>query len=280
MNCARMMRFLYRVLLVFLLLFTMPPAEGAKATEETRATFPAVLMYHDIKILPLNKFDVTREDFSAQLDWLQKNGYRTLSLQEFVDGVKKQSFPEKSVLITFDDGYEGVYFLAAPELRKRKMHATFFIIPEAVNTVLEGYPYVTGLELQELADDPLFSIGSHTMTHPFLTQIGSRERMEEMVRSKDYLEKLTGGPVPALAYPYGDYDGAVIAALKAAGYQAGFAVNDRGTANEPARYSIPRIYMGMELGLDNQRLFRKFVKDYKKMPKEAFAERFGALRGR
>jgi len=273
-----MMQYLYRVLFVFLLVFTIPSAEGAKAVEETRAMFPAVLMYHDIKILPLNKFDVTKEDFCAQLDWLQKKGYRTLSLQEFMDGVKQQSFPEKSVLITFDDGYEGIYFLAVPELRKRQMHATFFIIPDAVNTVLQGYPYVTGKELQEMADDPLFSIGSHTMTHPFLTRIGPQERAEELARSKDYLEKLTGGPVPALAYPYGDYDGAVIAALKEAGYQAGFAVDDRGTANEPAHYSIPRIYMGMELGRNNQRLFRKYVKAYKKMPKEAFAERFGMLR--
>ena len=266
---------LYCMLLCFLLFFTMPLAEAAKASTETRAAFPAVLMYHDIKIRPLNNFDVTREDFCAQLDWLKQKGYRTLSMEEFIDGMSKQSFPKKSVLITFDDGYEGIYLLAAPELRKRNMRATFFIFPKAIDTALKGYPYLTLKELKELAADPLFSIGSHTTSHPYLTQISPQEKKKELSDSKAYLEKLTGKPVTALAYPYGDYDASVIAVLKEAGYKAGFAVNDRGTANEPARYSIPRIYMGMVLGENRQKLFKQYVREYKKMPEEAFAERFG-----
>ena len=280
MSCMKKIQCLYRLLLFFLFIFTMPLAEATKTPIETRAAFPAVLMYHDIKIRPVNMFDVTREDFCAQLDWLKKKGYRTLSLEEFTNGISKQSFPKKSILITFDDGYEGIYLHAAPELRKRNMCATFFIIPETVDTALKGYPYVTMKELKELAADPLFSIGSHTMSHPYLTQINQQEKMKELSRSKAYLENLTGKPVPALAYPYGDYDALVITGLKAAGYKAGFAVNDRGTANEPARYSIPRIYMGMELGSNNQKLFKQYVQEYKKMPEEAFAERFGEMQER
>jgi len=263
--------------LLLLLFFALPLTVCAKSPEENRAAFPVVLMYHDIKTEPLNTFDVTRDDFSAQLDWLREKGYRTLSMDEFVFGVKKQSFPEKSVLITFDDGYEGICLHAAPELRKRNMRATFFIITETINKALEGYPYISMKQLTELAADPLFSIGSHTMRHPFLTRLSPQEQLEELTRSKTKLENLTGRPVLALAYPYGDYDASVIAALKESGYLAGFAVNDRGMANEPARYSIPRIYMGMELGKNHQQLFKKYVKAYKKMPKEAFAERFNVI---
>ena len=263
--------------LLLLLFFALPLTVSAKAPEENRASFPVVLMYHDIKTKPLNTFDVTRDDFSAQLDWLREKGYRTLSMEEFVSGIKKQSFPEKSVLITFDDGYEGICLHAAPELRKRNMHATFFIITESIDKALEGYPYITMQQLTELAADPLFSIGSHTMRHPFLTRLSPQEKIEELTRSKIKLETLTGRPVLALAYPYGDYDASVIAALKESGYLAGFAVNDRGMGNAPARYSIPRIYMGMELGKNNQKLFKKYVKAYKKMPKEAFAERFAVI---
>ena len=263
--------------LLLLLFFALPLTVCAKSPEENRAAFPVVLMYHDIKTEPLNTFDVTRDDFSAQLDWLREKGYRTLSMDEFVFGVKKQSFPEKSVLITFDDGYEGICLHAAPELRKRNMRATFFIITETINKALEGYPYISMKQLTELAADPLFSIGSHTMRHPFLSRLSPQEQLEELTRSKTKLENLTGRPVLALAYPYGDYDASVIAALKESGYLAGFAVNDRGMANEPARYSIPRIYMGMELGKNHQQLFKKYVKAYKKMPKEAFAERFNVI---
>lgn len=89
-------RCLYCMLLCFLFFFTMPLAEAAKASTETRAAFPAVLMYHDIKTRPLNNFDVTREDFCAQLDWLKQKGYRTLSMEEFIDGMSKQSFPKRA----------------------------------------------------------------------------------------------------------------------------------------------------------------------------------------
>jgi len=276
MSYITIIRRLHRMVLLLLFL-AMPLAVCAKSPEENRAAFPVVLMYHDIKAEPLNTFDVTRDDFSAQLDWLREKGYSTLSMEDFVSGVKKQSFPEKSVLITFDDGYKGIYLYAAPELRKRNMHATFFIITETIDKALEGYPYITMKQLTELAEDPLFSIGSHTMRHPFLTRLSPQEQIEELTRSKTKLETLTGRPVLALAYPYGDYDASVIAALKESGYLAGFAVNDRGMANEPARYSIPRIYMGMELGRNNQKLFKKYVKAYKKMPKEAFAERFAMI---
>lgn len=63
-------RCLYCMLLCFLF-FTMPLAEAAKASTETRAAFPAVLMYHDIKTRPLNNFDVTREDFAPS--WTGSN---------------------------------------------------------------------------------------------------------------------------------------------------------------------------------------------------------------
>ncbi len=249
-----------------------------EAATEDRSYFPPVIMYHDIKLFALNKFDVTIKDFVEQIKWLQKNGYETLSMDEFIETVESgKKFPSNTVLITFDDGYQGAGLYAARELRDRGMHATFFINPNLIGTALEGYPYMTEAEVKTLASSECFSLESHTMSHPHLDQLSAEELKAELEESKAALEKLTGRTVRAIAYPYGDYDQAVIDASKAAGYEVGFAVNDRGLFDREARWSVPRIYMGLEVCADHQKLFKQFVRNYKKMLPEAFAERWQPL---
>ncbi len=242
---------------------------------EHRSDFPPVLMYHDVRETALNYFDVTTEDFAAQLDRLQADGYKTLSMEEFVAIVQAgEKFPRKSVLITFDDGYRGVYERALPELIKRGMKATFFIITDALDVRDGEYPYITKEELKEMAACPLVSIGSHTRSHAHLEQIDSRQQQEEIAVSRELLEQWTGRKIEALAFPYGGYDKSVIEAVRAAGYGVSFAVQDRGLLHEKARYSIPRIYVGWELGKNHLDTFADYVARYKKMPAELFVERW------
>ena len=243
--------------------------------EENRAFFPPVLMYHDIKTTPQNNFDVLVEDFGEQLDWLKQEGYETLSIEEFISHVKNQeSFPEKSVLITFDDGYNGIYNYAMPELKKRGMKATFFITSSMIGVLTTTYPHVTEEELKLMAADELFSIGSHTVSHLHLDELSPEERDYELTESKSAIEELIGKKVVAIAYPYGNYDEEVIKAVKNSGYEIAFAVQDKGLCNEAAHYSIPRINMGLDLAKDDQKLFKEYVQNYKNMPEEAFTERW------
>ncbi len=238
---------------------------------EDRTCFPPVLMYHDVKEVPDNYFDVSVEDFRANLDWLQENGYRTLSMEEYTEIVRQgKPFPKKSLLITFDDGYRGIYDFAAPELSKRGMKATFFIITH----MLGDYMYITKDELKEMAANPLFSFGSHTLTHPHLEQLEAEGKFQEIDLSRRELSELTGRQIDSIGYPYGAYDKYVIKAARAAGYTLGFAVQDRGMLHEPARYSIPRIFMGLELGKDHLDLFAKYLRSYKKMPAALFGDRW------
>ena len=247
--------------------------------EENRAYFPPVLMYHDIKIKPLNKFDVTVEDFCAQLDFLKENEYITLSIEDFISYLEeKKVFPEKSILITFDDGYNGIYNYAVPELKKRNMKATCFITTETVGKIDGAYPHITEQELKEISSSENFSIGSHTLTHSHLDKLNNEEKINEIKNSKEILEKITCKKIQALAYPYGDYDEEVIEAVKKSGYKIAFAVQDRGLFNNPARWSIPRISMGMALSENNLKLFKDFIKNYKNMPQEAFIERWEMLK--
>ena len=243
---------------------------------ENRAYFPPVLMYHELKPTPLNEFDTTPEAFASQLDWLKDNGYNTLSLEEFISYTQKgEAFPEKSVMITFDDGYCGIYDYAFPALKKRGMKATFFITASTVGGV-EGtkYPHITYAQLAEMANDGNMSIGSHTISHFRMTDLTNDALKIEAEKSKQILENFTGIKIRAIAYPEGYYNGEVIDVVKEAGYEIAFAVQDRGLCGHEARYSIPRIYTGLELAENDNALFKEFVKNYRDMPANAFKERW------
>ena len=252
--------------------------EKTEKIEENRAYFPPVLMYHDIKIKARDKFDVLIEDFCAQLDWLKENNYKTLSMEEFVSYVKNQKkFPEKSILITFDDGYSGIFNHAVAELKKHEMEATFFIHTNLIGVFDTRYAHITEKQLAALAKDKLFSIESHSLSHSKLLDMGDETLEDELEDSKEFLEKITGKKVLAFAYPYGEYNEEIINEVKEAGYEVAFAVDNGPLCNQPARFSIPRIYMGLDLCENNQELFKNYVQNYKNMPPEAFAERYQPL---
>ena len=263
---------------IFLSLFLIFIFSSCLLAEENRAYFPPVIMYHDIKTEAHDEFDVLLEDFCAQLDWLKENNYETLSMEDFVAIIKAgKDFPEKSILLTFDDGYSGVSNYAVSEIAKRKMKATFFIITDMLGVFSTRYAHVTPKQLKEIAGNELFSIGSHSLSHPHLDDLDDEKLEDQLEDSKEYLEKLTGRKVLAFAYPYGEYDEEIIDEVIDAGYEAAFAVKNGDLCNHPARYTIPRIYMGLKLCENNQELFKEYVRNYKNMPPEAFAERFQPL---
>jgi len=268
------------LVMIFTLFFTNH-AYGETPPPLTRSNFTPVLMYHDIRMQVSNDFDVSTEDFEKQLDWLAANDYKTLSLDEYIDcALNKKKFPKKSVLITFDDGYSGIYKYAVPELRKRNMHAVFFVIRDLLGTELPPdehtakYDYITREQVKTLSQDPLFSIGSHTNTHSMPHQLSLLQLANEYFESKKSIEDLTGKPCKAFAFPVGYYDKDLLRLVKKADYVLAFSVSDLGLLDQEARYSIPRIYMGVVMGQKNMKLFKYSLENYHKLPKKIFAERF------
>ena len=233
--------------------------------------FPTVLMYHDVKAVPVNGFDVSARAFCEQLDYLKNEGYITLSLEDFTKCLESGDFPAKSIIITFDDGYRGVYIHAVPELRKRGMKAALFLVPATIGRLDTGYPHITAQELKDIAGDSLFSIGSHGMTHPNLEELSREERLAELRDSRYALENMTGRKIDVFAYPYGNYNAEIAADVSSSGYAAAFAVDERGISDVPERFRIPRIYMGTSVTLAD---FADFLEH---TPAEAFAERFADL---
>ena len=109
---------------------------------------------------------------------------------------------------TFDDGYDSHIHIAAPLLAEREFLGTFFII--AGNVLWDEWR-------QEVV--PLgHEIGSHTMTHPDLTQLPFNQAQQEIVQSKATIEANIPGPCLTFAYPGGIYNSTVETMVKNAGY--------------------------------------------------------------
>ena len=85
---------MHKLLVMALLLVTLLTLKVSEAAvQENRAYFPPIIMYHDVKLMPQNNFDVTLKDFRKQLKWLKTNGYKTLSMDEFIDIFKSETGP-------------------------------------------------------------------------------------------------------------------------------------------------------------------------------------------
>jgi len=116
------------------------------------------------------------------------------------------------VSITFDDGLESVYSLAFPELDSMGVTATVFVISDLVGKTHDGRSVMNGRMLNLLRSKG-WEIGSHTLTHPNLTQISPSHLITELKDSKKCLEEIISAKVVSFAYPFGAYDNMVKAAV-------------------------------------------------------------------
>jgi peptidoglycan/xylan/chitin deacetylase (PgdA/CDA1 family) len=145
---------------------------------------------------------------------LHENGYRTLTLLEAVDYLRHgRLFPDRSFVITFDDGYQRLYAEAVAVLQNYGMYATVFLTvgeaPSAESAgrlpALGGRSMLSWREIREMSKTG-FSFGAHTLTHPDLTHLPVERIETEICRSKEIIEDALGDPVRCFAYPYGRYD--------------------------------------------------------------------------
>lgn len=193
------------------------------AAAEPRA---AILCFHEVEEHPHTRFAMPKSEFLRQIDFLQKSGYSFVTMQQLADHLSgERPLPDKSVVLTFDDGWKCTYTEVFPELRKRGIPFTLFIYPKFVT----GYGHsLSWREVREMSEAGV-EIESHTMTHPFLSRRYHRNMTDdhyaewldrELSGSRRLIRKHTGVPVRFLAYPYGDYDSHVASAALRAGYTA------------------------------------------------------------
>lgn len=217
---------------------------------------PRVLMYHSIDDFG-SPISVSPAQFAAQMDHLVAAGYTTWTASRFVDAVRDgQKFPKKLAVLTFDDGYLNNVTHALPILEQRGLCATVFMVTDndgaapqwgerdldRIRTQIdEDFPgsadekreieasvmatmtekIATWDELQGAPSRGL-EVLSHTRTHAYLDAASDDELKDELVTSREELERRGFGASNSLAWPYGKYNEKAMKAAEAAGYRGAF----------------------------------------------------------
>lgn len=228
-------------------------AQGGRKLMDSPNPAPpiSVLMYHQVGRFAeptqhRSSFcDVRR--FRAQMGLLKTLGYRVVSLREAQAALfEGQPLAGRSVVLSFDDGYENFAEHALPVMAEFGYPSVLFAVSGLLGQPArwlssggQDSPLMSAQQLRQLRSAQV-EIGSHTVSHPRLSQLGATEATREIADSKAALEQSLGEAVDFFAYPYGDYNPAVRDAVERAGYQAAVTCS-RGLANTaPNPFEIPR----------------------------------------
>lgn len=216
-----------------------------------------VLLYHALTEAPqlgLGPVHVPARAFEEQMGWLAREGYHAILPAELVESLAgRRGLEARSVLVTFDDGFRSCLRLAAPALARHGFAAALFLATDAVGRAShQELPGFRGSALPA-GDPPLgweevaalaragWEIEAHGCSHVSLCDLSGETLRHEIEGSRTAIEQRLGRPVQFFAYPFGDWDRRVLAAVRAAGYSAAFgARGGRAGASVPP-YRLPRI---------------------------------------
>ena len=195
------------VAFIFAIIFFLPEPEG----------FP-ILEYHQVTDGELDPdfeiYNVPPADFAAQLDYLQAEGYTTITLKEFMHAVRGyKNLPEKPIVLTFDDGYSDNYKEMLPILEAHGMKAVIYVITNE----LGKKNYLKLEELKEMEKRGL-EIGSHTSDHLPLTELDKITQRRQLRESKIFLEWSGFEPICSLSYPNGEFNSEIEKILREENY--------------------------------------------------------------
>jgi peptidoglycan/xylan/chitin deacetylase (PgdA/CDA1 family) len=190
------------------------------------------LMYH--RVAALNEYDqlaVTPQRFHAHIAHLAKY-YNVLSLSDAIAKLAVANVSRQDVVVTFDDGYVDNLANALPVLRAFHIPATLFITTKFCDQAMRHPRYqpsterlhLTWEEVRALATEPLITLGSHTITHPFLSRLSDSDVQREIIGSKRIIEEKIGAEIQYFCYPSGDFTLREQQYVRQAGYKAAVSV--------------------------------------------------------
>jgi len=207
-----------------------------------------VLCYHAVSETWPAALSVTPAALRRQLEGFLARGWTAATFSEAVMRTRRG----KTLVVTFDDGYDSVRRHASPLLAELGVPGTLFVPTNWPGERMQ-WPGIDHWattahadELQAMTWDDLralaaggWEIGSHTCSHPHLSQLDDDAIRLELVDSRAVCEREIGQPCRSVAYPYGDVDERVRSAAAAAGYDAAAGLGT--PALQRTRFEWPRV---------------------------------------
>lgn len=221
------------------------------------------LAYHGVSMVP---FDEDRyrlltppAALDRQIGQLQRWGYELVTFGDLAARVAAAGSPVAAgriAALTFDDGFADNRFELLPVLAARGVPATVFVVggwlggthPDAPGAAILSADDVVALHQAGV------EIGGHAMGHVDLRTVPAPELAADLARCRGLLSDLIDAPVTSFAYPFGEADARVRAAVAAAGFTAACRTSGQGDWADP--FDLPRQAMGNGSSLLGMRLKR------------------------
>ncbi|MFD5793455.1 polysaccharide deacetylase family protein [Streptomyces diastatochromogenes] len=234
-----------------------------------------ILMYHAVASAPndaTRALSVAPEAFAEQMALIGDLGLTPVTTADLAARWRSgRPLPDRPVLITFDDGYEGVHRHALPVLAKHGFPATLFV---STGWIKGAYDTGGGLDamldwqqVRDLADGGV-EIGGHSHSHPQLDQLDDATLRGELVRSTEIVTGELGARPVSFAYPYGYSSRQVRWAVREAGYAQALAVGNGLARRRQGPYALQRVTVRrgtdveeFERLLQGRAITRNFAKD-------------------
>ena len=202
-----------------------------------------ILCYHGVterlKRHPSDQYGlhIRADRFETQLNYLRRH-YNVISLAKFLEARRNNApLPDRSVVLTFDDGYRNFLTSALPRLAARDMPVSVFLITDRVDrnssVSANGWKesddetYLSWKEIKELQEHGV-EFGSHTCSHRKLSELLAPEAEHELRDSHEAIAAQLSQGVMPLAFPYGSYSDAVISLTRELPYSCAL-TTDAGT---------------------------------------------------
>ena len=205
--------------------------EGAKDTESKKikkARIP-ILMYHNIDewgwydSALARRFKIPAAALETHLEYISEN-YQVISMQDIYDYLTNGiELPENPIVLTFDDGWKGVYDYAYPILERYNLPFTIYLIASHYE---QKDGYLSKEQIQEMLDSGLAELGNHTMHHPMLGNFFDKEMIKKEIKdAQNQMQKDFGVRPKTFSYPGGSYNKIVLETLEEMGFKTAVTVN-------------------------------------------------------
>jgi peptidoglycan/xylan/chitin deacetylase (PgdA/CDA1 family) len=174
-----------------------------------------ILMFHSIEESvqedPKGIWTIKKEKFEEFIQFIIRQ--KIYHFRNIKDPINPN---EKSIVITFDDGYKNNYTIASKILNQYSIPYCIFI---SCKFLQDNHPdFLTKNDLLELYQDPLATLGNHGWTHQDLTQLSPQEIQENLKKSHYFLSELIGSSCQYFSYPHGGYSSIISKELANLGY--------------------------------------------------------------
>ena len=223
-----------------------PPAEDASIPDDGARV--AVLGYHELnEKMPETAMRMHTSKFRRQMETIRQLGISVITLDDFLAwkrGDKK--IPEKSLLLTFDDGWKSVYTDALPILREFGYPFTIYLYK---NYVDGGGKALSTAMIREMVASGT-TVGSHSVSHPYPAAVKKVHKKGpdaydaylrvELGESKRFLEEKSGLKVTTYAYPGGYHTDEMFPIAREFGYTHAFTVVPGKVKRSTTNLTLPR----------------------------------------